>query len=36
MLTPSNNPAIFAKKVVENHLSFQKLIKVRVSTVQEV
>jgi len=36
MLAPSDNPAIFAKEVVEHHLSFQKLIKVHVPTVQEV
>jgi len=36
MLAPSDNPAIFAKEVVENHLSFQKIIKVLVPTVQEV
>jgi len=36
MLALSDNPAIFDKKVVEHHLSFQKLIKVHVPTVQEV
>jgi len=36
MLTPSDNPVIFAKEVVEHHLSFQKLIKESVPTVQEV
>jgi len=36
MLTPSDNPAIFAKEVVEHHLSFHKLIKGHVSKVQEV
>jgi len=36
MLTPSDNLAIFAKKVVEHHLSFHKLIKEPVPTVQEV
>jgi len=35
MLTPSDNLAIFAKEVVEHHLSFRKLIKVLVPTVQE-
>jgi len=34
MLAPSDNPAIFAKEVVEHHLSFHKLIKVPVPTVQ--
>jgi len=32
MLTPSDNPAIFAKEVVDHHLSFQKLIKEPVHT----
>jgi len=36
MLAPSDNPAIFAKEVVKHHLSFHKLIKEHVSTVQEV
>ena len=36
MLAPSDNLAIFAKEVVEHHLSFQKLIKVPVPIVQEV
>jgi len=36
MLTLLDNPAIFAKEVVEHHLSFQKLIKEPVTTVQEV
>jgi len=27
MLAPSDNPTIFAKEVVEHHLSFQKLKK---------
>jgi len=36
MLEPSDNPAIFAKEVEEHHLSFQKLIKVPLPTVQEV
>jgi len=35
MLAPSDNPAIFAKEVVEQHLSFLKLIKVPVPTIQE-
>jgi len=33
MLTPSDNLAIFAKEVVEHHLSFQKLIKEHVPTI---
>jgi len=36
MLAPSDNPAIYAKEVVEHHLSFQKLIKVHVPIVQGV
>jgi len=36
MLAPSDNPTIFAKEVVEYHLSFQKLIKVPVPIFQEV
>jgi len=36
MLAPSDNPAIFAKEVVEHHLSFHKLIKELVPKVQEV
>jgi len=36
MLAPSDNPAIFVKEVVEHHLSFKKLIKVPLQTVQEV
>jgi len=36
MLAPSYNLAIFAKEVVEHHLSFMKLIKVPVPIVQEV
>ena len=36
MLASSDNPGIFSKEVVEHHLSFQKLIKVLVPTVQEV
>jgi len=36
MLLPSDNPAICVKGVVENHLSFQKLIKELVPIVQEV
>jgi len=36
MLTPSDIPTIFAKEVVEHHLSFQKLIKEPVPTIQEV
>jgi len=36
MLGPSDNPTIFPKEVVEHHLSFQKLTKVLVPTVQEV
>jgi len=36
MLEPSDNPAIFDKEVVEHFLSFQKLIKVHVPTIQEV
>jgi len=36
MLIPSDNPAICAKGVVEHHLSFHKLIKELVPTVQEV
>jgi len=34
MVAPSDNPAIFIKEVVKHHLSFQKLIKVPVPTVQ--
>jgi len=33
MLAPLDNPVIFAKEVVEHHLSFQKLIKVHVPIV---
>jgi len=36
MLAPSNNLAIFAKEVVEHHVSFHKLIKELLPTVQEV
>jgi len=36
MLAPPDNPAIFAKEVVEHHLSFQNLIKVPVPTIQDV
>jgi len=36
MLTPSDNHAIFFKAVVKHYLSFQKLIKVPLQTVQEV
>jgi len=36
MLAQSYNTAIFAKEVVEHHLSFHKLIKVHVRAVQEV
>jgi len=36
MLAPSDDLAIFAKEVVEHHLSFQKLIKVLLPTIQEV
>jgi len=36
MLASSDNLAIFAKEVVEHHLSFQKLIKELVPTIQEV
>jgi len=36
MLAPSDNPTIFAKEVVEHHLSFYKLIKEPVRIVQEV
>jgi len=36
MLAPLNNSAIFVKKVVKHHLSFHKLIKKLVPTVQEV
>jgi len=36
MLEPSDIPALFAKEVVEHHLSFLKLIKEHVPTIQEV
>ena len=36
ILAPSDNPAIFAKEVEAHHLSFHKLIKEFVPTVQEV
>jgi len=36
MLAPIDNPAIFAKEVVEHHFSFQKLIKAPVPVFQEV
>jgi len=36
MLAPSDNPTIFVKEVVPYHLSFQKLIKEFVPTIQEV
>jgi len=36
MLIPLDNPAICAFGVVEHHLSFQKLIKEHVPTVEEV
>jgi len=36
MLIPSDNPTICSKGVVEHHLSFQKLIKELVPTLQEV
>jgi len=36
MLAPSDSVAILSKEVVEQHLSFHKLIKVPVPTIQEV
>jgi len=36
MLAPSDNPAIFVKEVVKYHLSFHKLIREHVPTLQEV
>jgi len=36
MLAPPDNLAIFAKEVVEHHLSFRKLIKELVLIVQKV
>jgi len=36
MLAPADNSTIFAKEVVEHHLSFHKLIEELVPIVQEV
>jgi len=36
MLAPSGNLAILVKELVEHHLSFHKLIKALVPTIQEV